>query len=316
MAPRTAIITGGCGFVGRHAIDGLVERGFAVHVLSRSIPPDLRVALTERYGTAVRVHLIDLHDTDKVTPLVKRIRASHLLHCAWDVRHGLFWSSPENLDWIVTSKLLLQAFIEAGGKRFVGVGTCAEYDWEGRDLLLTEGATKLLPVTIYGQSKLAFRKSLTTVSQHHGIGAAWGRPFLLFGPHEIPQRLVPSAIRSLLKGEEFLASAGDQIRDFSDVRDVASGFVALLDSHVTGDVNIASGEPRSVASVLMQIGELLGRTDLVKLGARPRVPGEPLRLVASVERLRKQVKWNPTSSFESRLEETVEWWKAHELQAG
>lgn len=313
MASRSVVITGGLGFVGRHAVACLVERGFTVHILARSAPQDLKASMAEKYGTGVRIHTVDLHDTDKVTPLIKKIRASHLLHCAWDVRHGLFWSSPDNLDWIVTSKLLLQAFIEAGGKRFVGVGTCAEYDWEGRDLLLTEGTTKLLPVTLYGQSKLAFRKSLNTLSQHHGISAAWGRPFLLFGPHEVPQRLVPSAIVSLLKGEEFLASAGDQIRDFSDVRDVAAGFVALLDSHVTGDVNIASGEPRTVASVLMQIGELLGRTELVKLGARPRVPGEPLRLVASVERLRKEVKWKPTSSFESRLAETVEWWRAHEL---
>lgn len=311
MASRTVVITGGMGFIGRHAVAGLVDRGFAVHILTRSVPHDLNHPMKE-HGSAVRIHQIDLHNTDKATPLIRRIRPSHLLHCAWDVRHGLFWSSPENLDWIVTSKLLLQAFIDAGGKRFVGVGTCAEYDWDGRDLLLTEATTKLLPVTMYGQSKLAFRKSLNTLSQHHGISAAWGRPFLIFGPHEGPKRLVSSAIVSLLKGDEFLASAGDQIRDFSDVRDVAAGFVALLDSQVTGDVNIASGEARSVASVLMQIGELLGRTELVKLGARPRAPGEPSRLVASVERLRKEVKWKPTSSLESRLAETVEWWKGQE----
>lgn len=118
-----------------------------------------------------------------------------------------------------------------------------------------------------------------------------------------------SAIASLIAGRAFLASAGQQIRDFTDVRDVAAGLVALLDSPVTGDVNVASGEPRSVASVLMQIGEALGRQELIKLGARPRVHGEPERLVASVERLRKEVKWKPTQSFEARLEDTVAWWK-------
>jgi len=313
MASRTVIVTGGMGFIGRQTIEPLVARGFTVHVLARSLDIAARDAVVKQYGQMVRFHQVELHDTEKVTPLVKKIRASHLLHLAWDARHGIFWNSPENLDWIVTSKLLLIAFIEAGGKRAVGAGTCAEYDWEGQDLLLTEGASKLLPMTIYGQSKLASRKSLATLGQHHHISTAWGRVFFLFGPHEGPRRLVSSAILSLLRGQEFLASAGDQIRDFADVRDVAAGFVALLDSQVTGDVNIASGEARTAASVMMEVGEMLGRSELIKLGARPKQPGEPARLVAAVERLRKEVKWKPTSSFEQRLSETIEWWRGQEL---
>jgi nucleoside-diphosphate-sugar epimerase len=232
-----------------------------------------------------------------------------MLHAAWDTRPGIFWNSPDNLDWIVTSKLLLQAFIEGGGRRFVGVGTCAEYDWESRDLLYTEGATKLLPATMYGQSKLAFRKSMATLSQHHDMSAAWGRVFLFFGPHEGEKRFVSSVITTLLRGDQFAASAGDQIRDFSDVREVAAGFVALLESQATGDVNIASGEARTVSSVLMQIGELLGKSNLIKLGARARSAGEPARLVASVERLRNEVRWKPKISFDERLAQTIEWWK-------
>jgi nucleoside-diphosphate-sugar epimerase len=316
VASRSVVITGGTGFLGRHMVETLVGRGFVVHILSRSLTQERASELSQRYGAAVQTHRVDLHDTDKVTPLVRRIRASHMLHAAWDTRHGVFWNSPENLDWIVTSKLLLQAFIEGGGRRFVGVGTCAEYDWEARDLLFTEGATKLLPATMYGQSKLAFRKSLATLSQHHAMSAAWGRVFLLFGPHEEGgKRFVASAITSLLRGEDFAASAGDQIRDFSDVRDVAAGFVALLESQVTGDVNIASGEARTVSSVLMEIGELLGRSDLIKLGARARPAGEPARLVASVERLRNEVRWKPMASFDERLAQTIQWWKGREAKA-
>lgn len=309
MAPRTVIVTGGLGFIGRNTIEPLVARGFTVHIITRRIDPIEREAIVERCGHSVRFHQADLHDTDRVTPLVKKIRASHLLHLAWDTRHGVFWNSPENLDWIVTSKLLLTAFIEAGGKRAVGVGTCAEYDWEGQESLQTEGASKLLPMTMYGQSKQAFRKSMISLGQHHKISTAWGRVFSLFGPNEDPNRFISSLILSLLQEKEFLASAGDQIRDFADVRDVAAGFVALLDSQVTGDVNIASGEARTVSSVVMHIGEEVGRSELIKLGARPKQIGEPVRLVAAVERLRKEVKWKPTSSFEQRISETIEWWQ-------
>ena len=314
MADRSVIVTGGAGFLGRQTIKPLVERGFTVHVLTRTVSEAFTKEISQIFerglNVPVKIHPADLHNTDSVTGLIKRIKATHFLHTAWDTWPGEFWNAPSNLDWIVTSKLMLQAFIEAGGERFVGVGTSAEYDWDGGDLLLTEGTTKLLPATIFGQSKLAFRKSLVTISQHHGVSSAWGRVFIPFGPHDKPQRFFASAIASMVRGEEFLVSSGDQLRDLCDVRDIASAFVALLDSQVTGDLNIASGEARTVASVLIQIGDLLRKRELVKLGARARAAGEPQRLIASVERLRREVKWKPERSFDRRLEETVQWWKA------
>jgi nucleoside-diphosphate-sugar epimerase len=297
------------GFIGKEAIAPLIERGFTAHILTRTITPADKELLKTKLGESIKLYQVDLHDTKAVSSVIKKIKASHLLHLAWDTRHGIFWNSPDNLDWIVTSKILLQDFIEAGGKRVVAAGTCAEYDWEGRDLFLTEGESKLLPLTLYGQSKLAFRKSLNTLSQHYKISSAWGRVFFLFGPREGEKRLVSSAIISLLKEAEFLASAGDQIRDFADSRDVAAGFVALLDSDVTGDVNIASGEPVTVASVLTKVGEILDRRDLVKLGERPKQQGEPARLVASVKRLREEVKFSPESNLDTRLKEVAEWWR-------
>jgi nucleoside-diphosphate-sugar epimerase len=308
-ATRHVIVTGGLGFIGRETISPLIERGYTVHILTRSISLKDKEGFCAKYGNAVNLYPVDLHDSKAVSVLIKKIKASHLLHLAWDTRHGIFWNSADNLDWIVTSKILLQDFIEAGGKRVVAAGTCAEYDWKGNDLFLTEGHSKLLPLTLYGQSKLAFRKSLNTLSQHYKISSAWGRVFFLFGPLEGEKRLVSSAIISLLKEAEFLASAGDQIRDFADSRDVAAGFVALLDSDVTGDVNIASGEPVTVANVLNQIGEILDRRDLIKLGARPKQQGEPARLVASVKRLREEVKFSPASNLDTRLQEVVDWWR-------
>lgn len=311
MSQRSVIVTGGCGFVGRQAIPLLVDRGFDVHVFGRAYAPASVAELNERYGDRVVCHVVDLHDSDRVDPLVRTIKATHLLHLAWYTRHGIFWSSLNNLDWIVSSKLLLDAFIEAGGSRVVGAGTCAEYDWEGGDAALVEGSSRLQPATLYGQSKLAFRKSLFTVAEHHKVSAAWGRIFFLFGPHEGTQRLVSSACISLLKGLPFAASIGDQVRDFANVEDVAAGFVALLDSSVTGDVNIASGEPRSVASVLATIGSITGRADLIQLGAKPKVPHDPPRIVASVRRLRDEVRVLFPHTLDERLAQTLEWWREH-----
>lgn len=304
MAERSVVVTGGFGFLGRQVLPKLLARGFSVHVLSRSGPRG------DELPRGVAAHAIDLHDSDQLVPLVRSLRATHLLHLAWDTRHGIFWSSPENLDWIVSSKILINAFIEAGGSRIVAAGTCAEYDWESGDELLSESSSRLQPVTLYGQSKLAARKSLFTLAQHHKVSAAWGRIFFLFGPHEGEQRLVSGAAIALLNGKPFPASIGDQVRDFSHVEDIAEGFVALLDSNVVGDLNIASGEPRSVASILKALGEIVGRPELIQLGARPKAPNEAPRVVAAVERLKKEVGVQLACSVEQRLAETVQWWRS------
>lgn len=311
MAKRVAIVTGGAGFIGRHTLPHLAAKGFAVHVLSRqALSKGQQKELAGNTTSDTFFHGgVDLHDIDAVAPLLGEIKASHLLHLAWDTRHGIFWSSTENLDWIVTSKLLVQSFISHGGKRIVAAGTCAEYDWGSGEASLDETKSKLRPLSMYGQCKVAFRKSLVTLSAHHQVSSAWGRVFFLFGPHECPKRLVSSAILALLQGKEFPASVGDQLRDFMYVDDVARGFVELLDSDVQGDVNIASGRGSSVAEVLTLLGEIIGRPELIKLGAKPKQAHEPVRLVASVERLQREVRFQDNESLRGGLEKSVLWWR-------
>jgi len=309
MAQRSVVLTGGCGFIGRQAVPHLVAKGYRVHILGRSHGAGALKALRASCGDSFEFHEVNLHDTDSVDLAVRSIKASHLLHLAWDTRHGIFWSSPDNLDWIVSSKLLLKSFIESGGQRAVAAGTSAEYDWESGEEAFEEGRSKLQPTTLYGQSKLAFRKSFFTLAEHHKISAAWGRIFFLFGPHEGLQRLVSSAAVSLLRGEPFGASIGDQVRDFSHVDDVAAAFVSLLDSNVTGDVNVASGEPRSIASILAALGAITERPELIRLGAKPKLPNDPSHIVAVVKRLRDEVGVVFPRSIDERLAETVDWWR-------
>ena len=106
---------------------------------------------------------------------------------------------------------------------------------------------------------------LNAFCQQVELSSAWGRIFFLYAPHEYPQRLVSSVIRSLLKGEVARCSHGNQIRDFLYVQDVADGFIALLDSQVNGAVNIASGSPIALKEVIYQIAGKLNRENLIEL---------------------------------------------------
>src|SRR5262249_15055807 len=156
--------------------------------------------------------------------------------------------SPLNLQWVGASLELIQAFQRHGGRRLVAAGTCAEY---GRsDAPCLEETTPLQPATLYGTCKHALQLMLAAFSNETGLSSAWGRMFFLFGPGEHSNRLVPSVIRALLEGRPALCSQGNQLRDFLPVEHAAEAFVALLDSDVTGAINIASGAAVSVKQIV------------------------------------------------------------------
>jgi nucleoside-diphosphate-sugar epimerase len=295
---KRVLVTGATGFIGRNALVPLLERGYEVHATYTRRPLDT---------AGVVWHECDLLDASAVAALVNQTRPSQLLHFAWNVEHGKYWTSPLNLEWLAASLHLVRVFQENGGQRFVGAGTCAEYEW-GSPRCVEQG-TPLRPATLYGVSKNALREVVESFAQTKNFGFAWGRIFLTFGPHELGARLVPSVVKALIKGEIAECSPGNHQRDFLHVEDVAEAFVALVDSNVEGSFNIASGEPVSVKDVAGTLASLTGREDLLRLGALPERAGDPAILVADVGRLRKELGWKPRFSLRQALEHTVSWWR-------
>jgi nucleoside-diphosphate-sugar epimerase len=186
-------------------------------------------------------------------------------------------------------------------------GTCAEYDWKYG--YCSEFVTPRNPDTPYGICKKALQEIVNSYSETTNLSSAWGRIFFPYGAYEYPNRLVSSVILSLLKGEPARCSHGNQIRDFLYVQDVADAFVALLESEVTGAVNIGSGQPIAIKDVVYKIADVIGRSDLIQLGAIPSPPKETPLLVADVTRLSNEVGYFSQFDFETSLMETVDWWK-------
>jgi nucleoside-diphosphate-sugar epimerase len=239
--------------------------------------------------------------------LVGRIEPTHLLHLAWYVEPGLFWSSSRNLQWVGASIELVRAFFAGTGKRAVLAGTCAEYDWAfGR---CSEVATPLAPNTLYGACKHAVQVAVDAYARERSLSIAWSRIFFLYGPHESAERLVPSVIRAVLAGESARCSHGQQVRDFLHIADAGSAFVATLDSEVEGAVNLASGTPVTIEHLVRSIAAQSGREDLLDLGALPARLGDPMVLTADVDRLFNEVGWRPAYTLDRGIEATLDWWR-------
>ncbi len=301
---KRVLLTGATGFLGAQAIAPLRDRGYEVHAVSSraTLPADI---------DGVVWHAADLLAEGSAVDLVRRVEPTDLLHLAWYAQPGKFWTSPENARWLAASQVLLRSFAEAGGRRAVVAGTCAEYDWSG-DGPRREDATPVNPATPYGQAKAALYAAAAAAYAGPGTPSlAWGRIFFLYGPREHPQRLVSSVIAALLNGRPAACSHGRQVRDFLHSADVAAAFAALLDSHVDGPVNVASGDPVTIAELVGLIGRTCGRPELIELGALAARPDDPPVLVADVRLLRDEVGFTPSRTLVEGVSSTVEWWRAH-----
>ncbi len=293
---KRVLVTGGNGFVGRSCLPLLASRGFEVHAVTRRTPPDI---------VATRWHHANVRDLSEMQALLSSVRPTHLLHLAWCTEPGAFWSSPENLNWLHSSVALFRAFEQSGGTRIVATGSCAEYDWTSGTC--SEQTTPCRPGTLYGRTKLATAAYLDAMRQA-SLGTAWARLFFLFGPEASEHRMPGAVIAALRRNEPAKCSEGTQRRDFLHIDDAARGVVSLLDSDVTGPVNICSGMATMIRSVAERVAELMGHSDLLRIGALPMPAQDPPLIVGDNSRLREEVGWSATLSLDEGLRHTIAGW--------
>ena len=293
MAERV-LVTGASGFIGQHMPALLQARGYETHVTARG-------ALPETAG--ITAHGVDLLRQDEAQRLIADLRPDIIIHTAWYVAHGRFWTAPENTDWLEASTALAAYAAEAGTRRFVGLGTCAEYATEaGDDAFPWPETRRIAPATPYGEAKAAFARRLKEMEEGRArFSFAWARLFHLFGPGENPARLVPSIMLALREGREAQCSSGRPVRDFISTQNAAAAITALATSQVTGPVNIGSGAPISIAAMARLIAHISGRPYLLRLGALPDRPNEPPYMVAHTGRLRREVGFNAPVSLAAEL---------------
>jgi nucleoside-diphosphate-sugar epimerase len=298
---KKVLLTGATGYIGQFAVRYLLDKNYIVHAVTSK-------PLTKTSNENLIWHEVNLLKPYEVKDLIERVHPTHLLHFAWYVEHGKFWNASENLDWLQMSLSLAKQFVENGGKRIVVSGTCAEYDWTNKGPFFEFG-TPFRPHTLYGAAKNSMSLTLEKYGKASDCSFASGKVFFSFGANESPNRLIPSVIRSLLENKLAETSHGNQIRDFLYVEDIAKAFVELLESEVVGAVNIASGKGIKLKKIIEIIANIIGRPELLRVGALPVSKDEPLEIVADMTRLHKEVGFKENYNLKERLKETINWWR-------
>ena len=259
---RLVLLTGSTGFVGRQLLRHLEDKGFSVRLVVRT------GSSNDLFGkpcieSVIRSNNMFLEDEDWWKAACHGVDT--VLHAAWYAEPGVYLQSPLNMVCLQGTLRLASGAVLAGVRRFVGLGTCFEYD-------LAEGVlsieTPLRPLTTYAGAKAAVFMALQPSLVQQGVEFAWCRLFYLFGEGEDERRLVPFLRSMLSSGRYAELTSGDQIRDFLDVKEAAQMIVKVTIGNFQGAVNICSGKPVTVRELAEEIADEYGRRDLLKFGAR------------------------------------------------
>jgi len=257
------LLTGATGFVGRQVLRVLGERGVHVRVVVRE-GKQSQLEHPEAIESVVTTQDLFTESADWWANVCKGIDT--IIHVAWYAEPGKYLESTKNLDCLVGTLQLAKGAGQASVKRFIGIGTCAEYDLSGGPLSIE---TPLRPSTPYAGAKAAAFIALSQWLPQQGVEFAWCRLFYLYGEGEDPRRLVPYLRNKLAAGEPAELTSGSQIRDFLDVREAGRMIVETALGDEQGPVNICSYDPISVRQLAEQIADEYGRRDLLRFGFRP-----------------------------------------------
>jgi len=308
VATRRILVTGGAGYIGSHTVRLLLERGYDVAVVD-----DLSKGYRQNVP-AERLNEMDIADTSALTELMRQLKTEAVVHFAAFMAVGESMTEPERYfaNNVAGSLSLLTAMLGAGVKHIVFSSTAAVYGNPHAIPILE--TFPIQPMNPYGESKVMVEKMLGWFDRIHHLTSVCLRYFNAAGAapdgglgerHDPETHLIPLILRAVLSGEpvtvfgqDYDTPDGTNIRDYIHVEDLAAAHILALEYLLAGGAsdqfNVGTGSGHSVMEVIRAVEEVTGQKVPYVTGARR--AGDPASLVASSDKLREKLGWQPRSS--------------------
>jgi UDP-glucose-4-epimerase GalE len=329
----TLLVTGGAGYVGSHTVLAVLSAGYDVAVyddLSAGHAETIDILAKRFPGRSVRLIRGDIGNGAAVLAALRETAASAVLHFAARLLVGESVRDPVAYyrTNVIGTLTVLGAMADAGVKRFVFSSTAATFG-EPMTTPLDETHPQR-PINPYGETKLTIERALPHLERALGLrsvvlryfNAAGADPEGLIGEdHDPEEHLIPRALAAarggeplIVFGEDYPTEDGTCVRDFVHVSDLADAHVAALRSlEASGPsaaYNLGNGKGASVRDLLTTVERVTGRKVPYRVG--PRRPGDPARLVASSERIQRELGWRPRlASLDTIVETAWRWHSRH-----
>jgi UDP-glucose 4-epimerase len=316
------LVTGGAGYIGSATADALLWAGHKVTVYDSLITG-------HRAAVPARAHFLKaaLEDRPALAKALTRGGFDAVMHFAGFIEAGESMTNPGRFYFnnIGNSLSLIETAVLAGVKMFVMSSSAAVY--QSSDQPLTEDSP-LGPTNVYGHTKLVVEQTLEWYRRIHGLRYAALRYFNACGAlpgrgeaHEPESHLIPLVLRVALGrsqaasifGTDYPTPDGTCIRDYVHLGDLVSAHLLALDALQKKDsltYNVGSGKGFSVREVIEMARKVTGQP--IPAIEAPRRPGDPPRLVASSDKIRRELGWRPEhAELQDIISSAWEWHKTH-----
>jgi UDP-glucose 4-epimerase len=312
------LVVGGAGYIGSVGAELLLDEGHEVVILDN---------LSEGHRRAVdsRARFVegDLQDRQSTSSTLAEIKPDAVMHFAASALVAESMRDPSKYfrNNIGNGVNLLDAMIAHGCRRLIFSSTCAIFG--PPDRLPIDETLPPRPINPYGESKLAFEKILRWYSEIHGLNFVSLRYFNAAGAsdkfgedHRVETHLIPNVLKVALGqtphvevfGSDYDTPDGTCIRDYIHIVDLARAHILALNSPKSEFYNLGTGGGASVREVIDCCRNITGRKiDIVE---KPRRPGDPPRLIAASEKIKRELGWKPR--FESLDAIVQSAWKWHQ----
>ena len=278
---RRILITGASGFVGRQVINSLENENVDITIVIRGEKNNLFIN-NKNIKKIITTNNLFVESEKWWEDILTKIDT--IIHLAWYVETKDYLQSIKNIECLQGTINIAKAAISTEVSRFIGIGTCFEYEFNN-EIISTE--TNLKPNTPYAASKAATFFALSQLLPSQSIEFAWCRLFYLFGEGEKPERLAPYIKNKISKGETVELTSGNQIRDYLDVKEAGYLITKVALGSLQGPINICSGVPISIRSFAEKIAEESDQKKLLKFGARQENKTDPMYIVGDAENINK-----------------------------
>jgi UDP-glucose 4-epimerase len=317
------LVTGGAGYIGSVVTEQLVKDDHEVVVYD-----SLYKGHREAVVSGARFVEADLRDKQTLTQTLRDAQIEAVIHMAADSLVGESYFNPAKYydNNVTTGLVLLNAMQEAQVQQIVFSSTAATYGEPEKQPIEESDPTN--PTNPYGESKLSFERAMRWYDRAYGLRYASLRYFNAAGAtekcgevHDPETHLIPIALQAAagkrphveIFGDDYPTQDGTCVRDYIHVIDLARAHIMALNVLSEGSriYNLGcGGAGYSVREVLDMAREVTGKEIPTKMG--PRRAGDPAVLIASSEKIKRELGWQPTHQDLRVIIETAwRWIQAH-----
>jgi len=310
---KRILVTGGAGAIGSNLTKALAEAGAELVI----VLDDLSSSYKWNVPSLPNVMFVEGSIIDE--NMLKRVffeQPQYVFHLA------AFFANQNSIDYpekdllvngLGTLKLLEYSLFNKVERFIYASSGCSIYG-SSAPLPLTEEFMSMNLSTPYQITKMLGELYCNFFKNHYGFKIIKTRFFNSYGPGEVPgqyRNVIPNFIYWAMKGKTLpITGTGEETRDFTYVGDLVDGLLraGYYESAIGQEFNLASGKETKIIDLANMINEMVGNKAGIKFVQKRRWDTKD-RLLASIERAKKLIGYEPKTEFKEGLLKTIEWFK-------